>query len=325
MRVAIAGAGSVGRSIARELLDNGHEVLLIDREPAAIKTQSVPKAEWLLADACEVASLEEAGLQRLSGRHRRDRRRQGQPGRVAARQDGVRRAAHRRAGQQPEERVDVRRGVGRRRRGLDAAPDDRPRRGGGQRRRPGAHLHVPAGQHRPGRADAAGRLTDVGQAGSATSPGRTDTALVAIIREGRPIAPSADDPLEAGDELLFVATPTWVPSSRSCSLRTEHGRLAGARRSRSSRLASSSARLGSGVDGTAAACGHGRAAGPSATSAATCSGQPRASLVAPSQPTCRPRGRAGSCTATRIAHGSDQQPGEPAAEPHDAPGRCARP
>ena len=31
-----------------------------------------------------------------------------------------------------------------------------------------------------------------------------DTALVAIIREGRPIAPSPDDPLEAGDELLFV-------------------------------------------------------------------------------------------------------------------------
>ena len=30
MRVAIAGAGKVGRSIARELLSNGHEVLLID-------------------------------------------------------------------------------------------------------------------------------------------------------------------------------------------------------------------------------------------------------------------------------------------------------
>ena len=32
MRVAIAGAGAVGRSIARELLENGHEVLLIDQE-----------------------------------------------------------------------------------------------------------------------------------------------------------------------------------------------------------------------------------------------------------------------------------------------------
>ncbi|MEP6762278.1 MAG: NAD-binding protein, partial [Sporichthyaceae bacterium] len=62
MRVAIAGAGSVGRSIARELLENGHEVLLIDRMPAAIKVSSVPNAEWLLADACEITSLEEAGL-----------------------------------------------------------------------------------------------------------------------------------------------------------------------------------------------------------------------------------------------------------------------
>jgi trk system potassium uptake protein TrkA len=42
-------------------------------------------------------------------------------------------------------------------------------------------------------------------------PWPPDTALVAIIREGRPIAPSADDPLEAGDELLFVATPDMGP------------------------------------------------------------------------------------------------------------------
>jgi trk system potassium uptake protein TrkA len=32
-----------------------------------------------------------------------------------------------------------------------------------------------------------------------------DTALVAILRDGRVIVPDADDPLEAGDELLFVA------------------------------------------------------------------------------------------------------------------------
>ncbi len=29
MRIAIAGAGNVGRSIAQELADNGHQVLLI--------------------------------------------------------------------------------------------------------------------------------------------------------------------------------------------------------------------------------------------------------------------------------------------------------
>ena len=63
MRVAIAGAGSVGRSIAKELIHNGASVLLIDREPRKVKESSVPGAEWLEADACELASLEEAGLQ----------------------------------------------------------------------------------------------------------------------------------------------------------------------------------------------------------------------------------------------------------------------
>lgn len=62
MRVVIAGAGNVGRSIARELIANGHSILLIDRDPTAIKPDSVPEAEWLLADACELTSLEEARL-----------------------------------------------------------------------------------------------------------------------------------------------------------------------------------------------------------------------------------------------------------------------
>jgi trk system potassium uptake protein len=63
MRVTIAGAGNVGRSIAKELIANGHSVLLIDRAPGAIKPASVPEAEWLLADACELASLAEARLE----------------------------------------------------------------------------------------------------------------------------------------------------------------------------------------------------------------------------------------------------------------------
>ncbi len=62
MRVTIAGAGNVGRSIAKELIANGHSVLLIDRAPSAIKPASVPEAEWLLADACELDSLTEARL-----------------------------------------------------------------------------------------------------------------------------------------------------------------------------------------------------------------------------------------------------------------------
>lgn len=62
MRVVIAGAGSVGRSIARELLHHEHEVVLIDKEPAAMRVSSVAQAEWLLADACEISTLDEAHL-----------------------------------------------------------------------------------------------------------------------------------------------------------------------------------------------------------------------------------------------------------------------
>ena len=64
MRVAIAGAGAVGRSIARELIQNGHEVLLIDKNAGSIHPERVPDAEWLLADSCEMSSLEEARLDR---------------------------------------------------------------------------------------------------------------------------------------------------------------------------------------------------------------------------------------------------------------------
>ena len=63
MRVAIAGAGNVGRSIATELLGNGHQVLLIEREARAFKVDSVPSADWLQADACELDTLVEASIQ----------------------------------------------------------------------------------------------------------------------------------------------------------------------------------------------------------------------------------------------------------------------
>ncbi|HEX5543139.1 MAG TPA: TrkA family potassium uptake protein [Micromonospora sp.] len=62
MRIAIAGAGNVGRSIAQELVEHGHQVMLIERQPAMLRPEQVPAAEWMLADACELSSLEEADL-----------------------------------------------------------------------------------------------------------------------------------------------------------------------------------------------------------------------------------------------------------------------
>ncbi|MEV0327214.1 TrkA family potassium uptake protein [Micromonospora echinospora] len=62
MRIAIAGAGNVGRSIAQELIDNGHQVMLIERQPRMLRPDRVPGADWVLADACELSSLEEAEI-----------------------------------------------------------------------------------------------------------------------------------------------------------------------------------------------------------------------------------------------------------------------
>ena len=62
MRIAIAGAGNVSRSVARELLASGHKVLLIERETRRYEPHTVEAADWLLADACELAALEEAGI-----------------------------------------------------------------------------------------------------------------------------------------------------------------------------------------------------------------------------------------------------------------------
>jgi trk system potassium uptake protein len=63
MRIAIAGAGAVGRSIAQEVITNGHSVLLIDKDRTKVVPERVPEAQWLAADACEVESLENARLE----------------------------------------------------------------------------------------------------------------------------------------------------------------------------------------------------------------------------------------------------------------------
>jgi trk system potassium uptake protein TrkA len=65
MRVAIAGAGNVGLFIANDLAAGGHDVQLIEQEPNVVERANVlPGVEWHIADACEVSSLREAGLER---------------------------------------------------------------------------------------------------------------------------------------------------------------------------------------------------------------------------------------------------------------------
>src|SRR5690348_7543482 len=65
MRVAIAGAGNVGLFIANDLRGAGHDVQLIEQEAEVVhRAVAVPGVEWHIADACEVSSLREAGLER---------------------------------------------------------------------------------------------------------------------------------------------------------------------------------------------------------------------------------------------------------------------
>ncbi|MDK8346407.1 TrkA family potassium uptake protein [Brevibacterium sp. UMB1308A] len=63
MKVVIAGAGSVGRSVARELIDKGHTIVMIDNDKQAIRRDLVPDARWVHTDACELDGLADAQLE----------------------------------------------------------------------------------------------------------------------------------------------------------------------------------------------------------------------------------------------------------------------
>lgn len=204
MRVAIAGAGSVGRSIARELLENGHEVLLIDRAPAAIKVSSVPNAEWLLADACEITSLEEAGLShcQVVVAATGDDKVNLVVSLIAKTEYGVPRTVARVNNPKNEWMFDEAWGVDvavSTPRIMTALVEEAVSVGDivrifhfQQSDTDILELTLPSDSPTVGK-----RVGDIAWP--------QDTVLVAIIREQRPIVPSPDQPLEAGDELLFVA------------------------------------------------------------------------------------------------------------------------
>ncbi len=64
MRVAIAGAGNVGTFIAADLRTAGHDVLVIEQDPAVVaRLQPTLDVRWFVGDACEFNSLREAGLE----------------------------------------------------------------------------------------------------------------------------------------------------------------------------------------------------------------------------------------------------------------------
>lgn len=60
MQVLIIGAGSVGSSIARELLGHGHHVTIIDEKPEVIARNDLPGAQWIIGDSCELSVIRRA-------------------------------------------------------------------------------------------------------------------------------------------------------------------------------------------------------------------------------------------------------------------------
>lgn len=205
MRVAIAGAGSVGRSIAIELLGNGHDVLLIDKDPRKIKVYNVPNAEWLLADACEISSLEDASLERCNVviAATGDDKVNLVVSLLAKTEYGVPRVVARINHPNNEWLFNESWGVDvavSTPRLLSALVEEAVSVGDLVRlmtfRQSEASL---VELTMPADAPLAGR-----RIGAIEWP--SDTALVAILRDGRVIVPNSDDPLEGGDELLFVTS-----------------------------------------------------------------------------------------------------------------------
>jgi trk system potassium uptake protein TrkA len=63
MKVAIAGGGNVGTSIAEDLKAAGHEVLIIEKDSDMVaRVAPTSTVTWLEGDACEVSTLQRAGL-----------------------------------------------------------------------------------------------------------------------------------------------------------------------------------------------------------------------------------------------------------------------
>ena len=204
MRVAIAGAGKVGRSIAGELLTHGHDVLLIDPEVTTYRTE-LADARWLQADACEISSLDQAQLQgynvviAATGDDKVNlvisllaKTEYGVP-RVVARVNHPKNDWLFNEGW----RVDVAVSTPRL---LSALVEEAVSVGDVVRL-----MEFEQGDANLVELTLPDTSPVVGsRVGSVTLP--PDTTLVTIVRDKRVITPSPDDPLEAGDELLFVTS-----------------------------------------------------------------------------------------------------------------------
>ncbi|GAA1676267.1 TrkA family potassium uptake protein [Citricoccus sp. NPDC079358] len=205
MKVVIAGAGAVGSSIARELLANGHEVLLVDTKPEVVARSGLRGVKWLMGDACELTVLQEAHLEtaEVLVAATGDDKANLVVSLLAKSEFGVGRTVARVNNPKNDWLFDEAWGVDvavSTPRIMTALVEEAVETGdlvrlltlkSGQTTL--VEFTVPAGHWADGR-----RL------GSVSWP--EDISVVSIIRDTRPITPSDDDVMEAGDELFFLAT-----------------------------------------------------------------------------------------------------------------------
>ena len=205
MRVAIAGAGAVGRSIARELVRSEHDVMLIERKLEHVEQESVPEATWVHADACELSSLETASLETYevviaaTG----DDKANLVLSLLAKTEFGVSRVVARVNDPRNEWLFDESWGV-------DVAVSTPRMLASLVEEAVSVGDLVRLMTFRQGQANLV-EVTLPDNTPLAGKPVRKlqlprDAALVTILRGGRVIVPQQDDPLEGGDELLFVAS-----------------------------------------------------------------------------------------------------------------------
>ncbi|GGN69911.1 potassium channel family protein [Nocardia sp. NPDC055029] len=205
MKVAIAGAGAVGRSIARELLRGGHRVMLLERQLDHIDPAAIPDAVWVHADACELSLLENAQLETYevviaaTG----DDKTNLVHSLLAKTEFGVRRVVARVNDPRNEWLFDESWGV-------DVAVSTPRLLASLVEEAVSVGDLVRLMTLRQGQANLV-EITLPADTQLAGKPVRTlvmprDTALVTILRGGRVIVPQADDPFEGEDELLFVTS-----------------------------------------------------------------------------------------------------------------------
>jgi len=213
MKVMIAGAGSVGSSIARELVVNGHEVLLIDIQPAMAQREDLEGVKWLIGDACELAVLQQAQLEdydvvvSASG----DDKVNLVVSLLAKSEFGIRRTVGRVNNPKNEWMFDDAWGVDvavSTPRLMTALVEEAVEVGDLVRLltlKTGevymVEFTVPHDSALIGRT--IGRI-----------PWPQDTTLMAVVRDKTPFPPSADDVVEGGDEIFFITTPGAEPLLR---------------------------------------------------------------------------------------------------------------